>query len=436
MADGYGFGGEGDWKTSVLLRALKVMAGERAGGTSFMEDYTYHFGPGEPKILGAHMLEVCPSIALGKPGARSIPLSIGGREDPVRLVFDAAPAKGFVVGLVDLGDRFRLVANEIEVVPPDAPLPKLPVARAVWKPAPSLSTSAESWLSAGGPHHTVLSTALISRLSGLRSDHRGRAGPYRRVDDHRKLPAGAPLEPGVLPPGAWPRPRVTGSSGANLACRGSQVGGASLAPLMQKLINDPKDFVDEVLQGILKAHGDDLKLAGGPRGIVRADAPVKGKVAIVTGGGSGHLPVFMGYVGRGFADGAAIGNVFASPSAEQMLSVVKAVDGGRGVLFLYGNYGGDVLNFGLAAELAEAEGIRTETVTAADDIASAPKGDESRRRGIAGIFFLYKVAGASARGGERPRHREGGDRARCREPPQLWRRFGSLHHPCGRPPQL
>jgi len=168
---------------------------------------------------------------------------------------------------------------------------------------------------------------------------------------------------------------------------------------MQKLINDPKDFVDEVLQGILKAHPDDLKLSGGPRAIVRADAPVKGKVAIATGGGSGHLPVFMGYVGRGLADGAAIGNVFASPSAEQMLSVVKGVDGGRGVLLLYGNYGGDVLNFGLAAELAEAEGIRTETVTAADDIASAPKGDESRRRGIAGIFFLYKVAGASAEEG-------------------------------------
>ncbi len=168
---------------------------------------------------------------------------------------------------------------------------------------------------------------------------------------------------------------------------------------MQKLINDPKDFVDEVLQGILKAHQDDLKVSGSPRAVVRADAPVKGKVAIATGGGSGHLPVFMGYVGRGLADGAAIGNVFASPSAEQMLSVIKAVDGGRGVLLLYGNYGGDVLNFGLAAELAEAEGIRTETVTAADDIASAPKGDESRRRGIAGIFFLYKVAGASAEEG-------------------------------------
>jgi len=107
---------------------------------------------------------------------------------------------------------------------------------------------------------------------------------------------------------------------------------------MQKLVNGPGDFVDEVLQGILKAHGDDLKLSGDPRGVVRADAPVKGKVAIVTGGGSGHLPVFMGYVGRGLADGAAIGNVFSSPSTDQMLSVVRAVHGGRGVLFLYGNY--------------------------------------------------------------------------------------------------
>src|SRR5439155_16797844 len=117
------------------------------------------------------------------------------------------------------------------------------------------------------------------------------------------------------------------------------------------------------------------------------------------GGGSGHLPVFMGYVGRGLADGAAVGNVFASPSAEQMLAVARAVDGGAGVLFLYGNYGGDVLNFGLAAELAEAEGIRVATVLAADDVASAPSGEEERRRGIAGIFFLYKVAGACAEEG-------------------------------------
>lgn len=160
MADGYGFGGEGDWKTSALLAAVKAMGVGTGRGTSFMEDYTYHFGPGEPKILGAHMLEVCPTIANGQPSCEIHPLGIGDREDPVRLVFDAQPGPGVVIGLADLGDRFRFVANEIEVVPPDEPLPKLPVARAVWKPAPSLSTSAESWLTAGGPHHTVLTQAV------------------------------------------------------------------------------------------------------------------------------------------------------------------------------------------------------------------------------------------------------------------------------------
>jgi L-arabinose isomerase len=125
-----------------------------------MEDYTYHFGPGEPKVLGAHMLEVCPSITTDRPTLEIHPLGIGGREDPVRLVFRAAVAPGFVVGLLDLGDRFRLVANDIEIVPPDEPLPKLPVACAVWKPAPNLATSAECWITAGGPHHTALSTAV------------------------------------------------------------------------------------------------------------------------------------------------------------------------------------------------------------------------------------------------------------------------------------
>jgi L-arabinose isomerase len=156
MADGYGFGGEGDWKTSALLAAVKAMGAARSRGTSFMEDYTYHFGPGEPKVLGAHMLEVCPSIAADTPSCEIHPLGIGDREDPVRLVFDAAPGEATVIGWADLGDRFRFVANRIEVVPPDEPLPHLPVARAVWKPAPSLSTSAELWLTAGGPHHTVL----------------------------------------------------------------------------------------------------------------------------------------------------------------------------------------------------------------------------------------------------------------------------------------
>jgi len=160
MADGYGFGGEGDWKTSALLAAVKAMGRGTGKGTSFMEDYTYHFGPGEAKILGAHMLEVCPSIAAHRPSCEIHPLGIGGREDPVRLVFDAAPGPGVVVGLSDLGDRFRFVANEVEVVSPDEPLPNLPVARAVWKPAPSLTTSAESWITAGAPHHTVLSQAV------------------------------------------------------------------------------------------------------------------------------------------------------------------------------------------------------------------------------------------------------------------------------------
>ncbi|MBX6381850.1 MAG: L-arabinose isomerase [Microbispora sp.] len=160
MAEGYGFGGEGDWKTSVLLRTIKVMAEGLPGGTSFMEDYTYHLTPGEELILGAHMLEVCPSIAAGTPSCEIHPLSIGGREDPVRLVFDAAPGPAVVVGLSDMGERFRLVANEIDVVTPPEPLPNLPVARAVWRPRPDLRTSAESWITAGAPHHTVLSSAI------------------------------------------------------------------------------------------------------------------------------------------------------------------------------------------------------------------------------------------------------------------------------------
>jgi L-arabinose isomerase len=169
MADGYGFGAEGDWKTAALLRVMNVMSQGRSGGTSFMEDYTYHFGPGEPKLLGSHMLEISPSITAAKPRCEVHPLSIGDREDPVRLVFEAAPGPG-----LDLGDRFRLVANEIEIVAPDAPLPNLPVAFATWKPAPSLATSAECWITAGGPHHTVLSTAVdreslddFARIAGV-----------------------------------------------------------------------------------------------------------------------------------------------------------------------------------------------------------------------------------------------------------------------------
>jgi L-arabinose isomerase len=160
MADGYGFGAEGDWKTAVMLRTLKVVAEGLDGGTSFMEDYTYHLVPGHERVLGAHMLEVCPSIASATPSLEIHPLAIGNREDPVRLKFTATPGDAVVVGLADMGDRFRLVANEIEVVEPDEPLPKLPVACAVWKPKPDLRTATESWLAAGAPHHTVLSTAI------------------------------------------------------------------------------------------------------------------------------------------------------------------------------------------------------------------------------------------------------------------------------------
>jgi L-arabinose isomerase len=178
MADGYGFGAEGDWKTAVLLRILKVMAEGLPGGTSFMEDYTYHLGPGEPKILGAHMLEICPSIADGTPRCEIHPLSIGNREDPVRLVFDTTPGPGLVAGMVDMGDRLRIVANSVELVPPDEPLPRLPVARAVWRPLPDFATATEAWLTAGGPHHTVLSTAVppealrdLAEMAGIELVH-------------------------------------------------------------------------------------------------------------------------------------------------------------------------------------------------------------------------------------------------------------------------
>jgi L-arabinose isomerase len=160
MADGYGFGGEGDWKTSILVRLMKVMATGLEGGTSFMEDYTYNLGAESPQILGAHMLEVCPTIASDKPKAEIHPLGIGGKEDPVRLVFTAPPGAAICVGMMDLGTRLRLVANEVNTVEPDEDLPNLPVARAVWEPLPDLQTSAESWLTAGGPHHTSFTQAF------------------------------------------------------------------------------------------------------------------------------------------------------------------------------------------------------------------------------------------------------------------------------------
>jgi phosphoenolpyruvate---glycerone phosphotransferase subunit DhaK len=166
---------------------------------------------------------------------------------------------------------------------------------------------------------------------------------------------------------------------------------------MKKIINDPNRFVDECLEGLLLAHRDALKsVTADNRALVRADAPVKGKVGIVTGGGSGHLPVFLGYVGKGLADGVAVGNVFSSPPASTMYAATNAVNGGAGVLYLYGNYAGDRLNFETAEEMAEAEDINVEQVLVADDVASAPAGRADQRRGIAGLFFAYKIAGACA----------------------------------------
>ncbi|MGC8628116.1 MAG: dihydroxyacetone kinase subunit DhaK [Acidimicrobiales bacterium] len=170
---------------------------------------------------------------------------------------------------------------------------------------------------------------------------------------------------------------------------------------MKKLINRPERFVDEMLEGLIAAHVGELRSASlDNRALVRADAPLRGKVGIVTGGGSGHLPLFLGYVGQGLCSGVAVGNVFSSPSSEQVLAATRAVDGGEGVLYLYGNYGGDVLNFDLAAEMAKAEGIDVETVLGTDDVASAPPERREQRRGIAGLVFAYKCAGAVAeRGG-------------------------------------
>ena len=166
---------------------------------------------------------------------------------------------------------------------------------------------------------------------------------------------------------------------------------------MKTFYNNDENYVNEMLEGILNAYPNMLKKANGEiRAITRADAPVNGKVSIVTGGGSGHLPVFMGYVGKGLLDGAAIGNVFASPSMNQMLTLTKAVNGGKGVLYLYGNYGGDIMNFDMASEIAEEEGIKVKSLLVADDIASGKKGNESARRGVAGLFYAYKIAGACA----------------------------------------
>lgn len=160
MAEGYGFGAEGDWKTAALLRTMWVMAQGLKGGTSFLEDYTYHFNGKKSAILQSHMLEVSPEIAGGKPRMEVHPLGIGGKDDPARLVFTAHDGKGIAATLVDMGNRFRMIANEVEVIQPDAPLKKLPVASALWIPQPNLEVGAGAWILAGGTHHTSFSFAL------------------------------------------------------------------------------------------------------------------------------------------------------------------------------------------------------------------------------------------------------------------------------------
>ena len=174
MADGYGFGAEGDWKTSVLVRTAAVMGAGLPGGASLMEDYTYDLTPGDELILGAHMLEVSPTLTTARPSLEIHPLGIGGKDDPVRLVFTADPGPAVVVALSDMRDRFRLVANVVENVALPHPMPKLPVGRAVWRPQPDFRTSATAWLIAGAAHHTVMSTQLgveafrdFAKMSGI-----------------------------------------------------------------------------------------------------------------------------------------------------------------------------------------------------------------------------------------------------------------------------
>lgn len=189
MASGFGFGGEGDWKTAALVRIMKVMAEGLSGGTSFMEDYTYDFA-GEPRILGSHMLEICPTIASGKPSVQVHPLGIGGKADPVRLVFGSPAGPAVVASVVDMGSRFRLIVNEIDVVLPEQDLPKLPVAHTVWLPKPSLKVAAAAWIYAGGAHHTGFSQALtmehledfaeIAGIELVRIDAETRIPQFRR----------------------------------------------------------------------------------------------------------------------------------------------------------------------------------------------------------------------------------------------------------------
>jgi L-arabinose isomerase len=164
MADGYGFGAEGDWKTAALLRAMKVMATGLPGGTSFMEDYTYHMDPAGKAVLGAHMLEICPTIASGKPSLQVHPLGIGGKADPARLVFNTPAGAGLNASVIDMGNRFRLLINEVDVVSAENPMPKLPVAQALWAPKPTFETACACWIYAGGAHHTGFSQVVTTEM--------------------------------------------------------------------------------------------------------------------------------------------------------------------------------------------------------------------------------------------------------------------------------
>ncbi len=164
MADGYGFGAEGDWKTAALVRTIKCMSQDLPGGSSFMEDYTYHLDPEGMLVLGAHMLEICPSIAENQPEIQVHPLAIGGKEDPARLVFQAATGAALNASLIDLGDRFRLIVNEVDVVDPPEPMPNLPVAQVLWNPQPDLQTAAQAWILAGGAHHTCFSQSITTKF--------------------------------------------------------------------------------------------------------------------------------------------------------------------------------------------------------------------------------------------------------------------------------
>lgn len=186
MRDGYGFGAEGDWKTSALVRAMKVMGEGLEGGVSFMEDYTYHFSASGDKVLGAHMLEICESIASNKPKLDILPLSIGGKADPLRLIFDANLGPAIGASIMDMGQRFRMVANIVDVVPTDAPLPKLPVARALWIPRPNLKVAGAAWIYAGGAHHTSFSYSVTAEHL---QDFADMAGiEFLLIDEHTRVP--------------------------------------------------------------------------------------------------------------------------------------------------------------------------------------------------------------------------------------------------------